>query len=89
MKLNVNAFALTCGIIWGVGLFLVTWWIIVLNGATGEPTFIGRVYLGYSISPLGSIIGFVWASVDGLIAGAIFAWLYNRINSRIASKKEL
>lgn len=88
MKLNVKAFALTCGIIWGVGLFLFTWWIIAISGATGEPTFIGRVYLGYSISPLGSIIGLVWASIDGLIAGAIFAWLYNRINSRTSSKKE-
>ena len=89
MKLNVQAFALTCGIILGAGLFLVTWWIIVISGATGEPTFIGRVYLGYRISPLGSIIGLAWASVDGLIGGAIFAWLYNRIASRTSTTKEL
>ncbi len=44
-----------------------------------EVTFIGRVYLGYSISPVGSIIGLAWASVDGTIAGLIFAWLYNFI----------
>jgi membrane associated rhomboid family serine protease len=25
------------------------------------------------------VIGLVWASVDGLIGGAIFAWLYNLI----------
>jgi hypothetical protein len=81
MKLNVQAFALTCGIILGVGLFLITWWIILIGGATGEPTIIGRVYLGYRISPLGSIIGLAWASADGFIGGALFAWLYNRINS--------
>ena len=80
MKLDVKAFALTCGIICGVGLFLITWWIILFEGATGEPTIIGRVYLGYKICPLGSIIGLVWAFVDGLIGGAIFAWLYNRIS---------
>lgn len=87
MKLNVQAFALTCGIIWGVGLFLITWWLILISGASDETIFIGRIYLGYRISPLGSIIGLVWASVDGLIGGAIFAWLYNRISSRISSTK--
>lgn len=89
MKLNVQAFALTCGIIWGIGLFLITWWIIVFGGASGESTLIGRVYLGYRISPLGSIIGLIWAFADGLIAGAIFAWLYNRITSRNSSTKEV
>ena len=88
MKLNVKAFALTCGIICGIGLFLITWWVIVLDGATGEPTVIGRVYLGYRISALGSIIGLAWAFADGLIAGAIFAWLYNRIVSRTSRTEE-
>lgn len=77
MKLNVKAFALTCGIIWGIGLFLLTWWIIAFDGATGELTLIGRLYRGYTISPTGSFIGFVWAFGDGMIGGAVFAWLYN------------
>ena len=77
MKLNVKAFALTCALIWGVGLFLLTWWIIAFNGATGKITLIGQVYRGYSISPLGSLIGLVWGTIDGLIGGALFAWLYN------------
>jgi hypothetical protein len=88
MKLNVRAFAFTCGIILGAGLFFITWWIILTGGATGEPTIIGSVYLGYSISPLGSIIGLAWASVDGLIGGAVFAWLYNRFVSPSSSTKE-
>jgi len=87
LKLNVRAFALTCGIIWGVGLFLLTWWIILFEGATGEPTLIGLVYRGFTVSPVGSIIGFFWAMVDGLIGGAIFAWLYNLISVRILSSE--
>ncbi|RLA88218.1 MAG: hypothetical protein DRG20_06460 [Deltaproteobacteria bacterium] len=77
MKLDVKAFALTCGIVWGIGLFILTWWIILFHGATDQLTFIGRVYIGYRITPLGSVIGLAWAFVDGLIGGAIFAWLYN------------
>ena len=82
MKLNVKAFALTCGIIWGAGLFLLTWWIIAFEGVTGEVTLIGRLYKGYRISPLGSIIGLIWAFADGLIGGAVFAWLYNLFAGR-------
>jgi len=80
MKLNVKAFALTSGLVWGLGLFMLTWWIIAFGGgATGETTLIGRVYLGYRISPVGSIIGLVWAFADGLVCGAVFAWLYNKL----------
>ncbi len=83
MRLNVKAFALTCGLVWGLGLFILTWWIIAFDGATGEATFIGRVYRGYNLSPMGSFIGLIWGSIDALIGGAVFAWLYNSIASRI------
>jgi hypothetical protein len=82
MRLDIKAFALTCGVLWGLGLFSLTWWIIAFDGATGEITFIGRLYRGYCISPLGSIIGLMWAFVDGLVGGAIFAWVYNFIVTR-------
>ena len=82
MKLDVRAFAITCALVWGLGLFVLTWWIIAFEGATGDPTLIGRVYRGYTITPLGSVIGLVWGLLDGLIGGAIFAWLYNLLASR-------
>ena len=82
MKLNVKAFALTTGIFWGIGLFLITWWIILLDGASGATNIISSVYRGYSISIEGSFIGLLWGFVDGLIGGAIFSWLYNFILNR-------
>ena len=88
MQLNIKAFALTCGIVWGLGVFFLTWWIIVFEGATGDITILGHLYRGYNISPSGSVIGLVWALLDGLVGGAIFAWLYNLIARRISSKKE-
>ncbi len=77
MKLDVKACAITGALVWGIGLFLITWWVIVFDGATGEATVIARVYRGYSISAVGSVIGLLWAAVDGAICGAIIAWLYN------------
>lgn len=88
MKLNVVAFALACALVWGVGLFLMTWWIIAFEGATGEPTLLGKCYRGYSISPIGSLVGLVWALFDGLVGGAIFAWLYNLIAGRSTPRTE-
>ncbi len=82
MKLNVKSFALVCGTIWGLALFFLTWWIIGFDGSTGEITLIGRIYRGYNISPAGSLIGLVWAFGDGLLFGAIFAWLYNFVAGR-------
>ena len=87
MKLNIKAFALTCGLVWGIALFLLTWWFIAFDGSTGEPTLIGRLYRGYSISPAGSFIGLAWAFGDGLVMGAIFAWLYNLVTRRAQSRE--
>ncbi len=77
MKLNVTAFGLTFGVIWGLGLFCLTWWIIAFEGSTGQTNFISSVYRGYNISPVGSLFGLGWGLADGLIGGLIFAWLYN------------
>lgn len=79
MKLNVKAFALAMGLIWGFGLFALTWWIILFDGVTGEVTLIGRVYRGYTITPIGSVIGLAYGFLDALVGGAVFAWLYNRL----------
>lgn len=87
MKLNVKAFALAASLMWGISLFLLTWWVIIFEGASGTKTVLAVVYRGYCISPVGSLIGLAWGLVDGLIVGAIFAWLYNLIASRF-SKQE-
>lgn len=82
MRLNVRAFALACGILWGLLIFSLTWWVMLIWGAHGYLTRIGLVYLGYSLTPLGSVIGLIWGFVDGLICGAILAWLYNLIAAK-------
>ena len=83
MLLNVKVFAFVCGVAWALGLFIVTWGIIIFQGASRERTLIGKIYRGYTISPLGSIIGFMWAFMDGIITGVILAALYNVIITKI------
>ena len=78
MKLNVKVLALTGGIFWAVSMFVLTWWVMLFTGNTGDPTIVGRMYyIGYSISPLGSVIGAVYGFFDAGIGCLLFGLLYN------------
>lgn len=73
----------------GLGLFVHSWWVIAFDGNTGEIPLIGHIYRGYSISPLGSIVGLVWGFVDALIAvryspGFIIFWASAGLKSFVA-----
>ena len=78
--LSIRSVALTTGIFGASAMFLLAWWLIIIGNAEGPITLFERIYIGYSFTPLGSVIGAVWGFVDWGIAGAIFAWLYNLIN---------
>ncbi len=88
MKLNVPAFALAFGIWWGAGLFLLAWWIMWVVEPLASPTFVEHIFIGYEFTPVGSVIGLLWGFVDGLIAGAIIACVYNLIAARLNSESE-
>ncbi len=87
MKLNVAALALAFGICWGIGVFIMTWWLIVSGSVAGELSLLERFYPGFSVTPVGSIAGLVWGFFDGLICGAIIAWLYNFFAGRVSVGK--
>ena len=78
--LSIRSVALTLGIMGGASIFLLSWWLIIIGNSEGPTTLLERMYIGYSFTPLGSVIGAVWGFVDFGIGGAIFAWLYNLIN---------
>ena len=54
MNLSIKkAFALSITILWGLGLFLMTWWIIAFDGISTEKTLLSRCYRGYSYTAIG------------------------------------
>ena len=77
--MSIRAFALTTAIFGAVTMFLLAWWLILTGNTEGPPTIFERIYIGYSFTPIGSVIGAAWGFVDWGIAGAVFAWLYNKI----------
>lgn len=86
MKLHLPAFALSVGLLWGGAVLLVALaHLLWPNYGREFLALIGSLYPGYrSTSGVGAaVIGGLYGLVDGAIGGAVFAWLYNLIATRI------
>ena len=83
MKLNIKATALSFGILWGGGVFILCLWGMFSNYPNngGIITFLSNYYIGTKSTLLGSLVGFFWGFFDAAIGGALFAWLYNKFNN--------
>ena len=84
MKLNVKAFGFAGAILYVVA---VIWtYIMAWTGISQAPfEVINGFYFGW-LGAMGSpvlslLVGIVITFIDGFIAGAIFAWLYNKFAS--------
>jgi hypothetical protein len=72
------ALGVAIGVLWAIyifflGIFAMFGWgaALVLPMAS--------LYIGYSASIIGAIIGGIWAFIDGFVAGVVIAWVYNLI----------
>ncbi len=77
MKLCWKAAGLTCGILWGLGLFAMTLLAVYTNYAEHLLTLLVGVYPWYEISVAGAFIGLGEGFIDGFLGAAIFVWIYN------------
>jgi len=77
--INVRAFALTCGIFWAASLILIATLTMKTGLGLSFVNMVSEVYLGYGPTLVGALLGAMWGFLDGLVCGAIFAWLYNKI----------
>ncbi|MCL4558870.1 MAG: hypothetical protein M1491_09675 [Deltaproteobacteria bacterium] len=75
--LKKNAYGLAWGLLTGVGLFLVTNYIVLLHHGGGTLVKIDQVYRGYSITFGGSLLGLIYGFVTGYIVGWFMALFYN------------
>jgi hypothetical protein len=88
MKLNIKAFALATGLVWGLNWFGATWWMIILDGTSPNAFLVSKMYRGYTITPLGSLAGFLWGFIDGFLIGLLIALIYNKLAPRFQKKDE-
>jgi hypothetical protein len=80
MRFDIKALALACAILWGAAVLLVAL-VNLVNGSYGGYflELLSSWYPGYHAARSIAQVAIVtlYAVVDGLIGGAIFAWLYN------------
>lgn len=86
MELRKRSLGIAIGLVWGLGLMLGTWWLLLMGSPGGTISKIGVVYLGYSYSFFGGVIGFIWGFIDGFISGFLIAWIYNMVSKAIKPK---
>jgi len=79
VRLNAVIVGLVTGLMAGLALFVATNWLILKGGRVVGPhlALLGQFFIGYRVTFLGSLIGFVWAFGVGFLAGAAVVWIYN------------
>jgi hypothetical protein len=82
MRLRVRALGLAVGIVWALGVLVATLWLIWTGQVEGG-LLINKLYPGYDVTYLGALVGVVWGFVDGFVAGALIAWLYNQFHKAV------
>jgi hypothetical protein len=81
VRLNARAWGIAMGLLLGGGLFVATN-VLVLKGGenVGQHLQLLGVFLpGYSVSFLGSLVGFVYLFVLGYIVGRFIGVVYNKM----------
>jgi hypothetical protein len=65
----------------GFGLFLMTAWLVIKDGPNvgAHLQLLGQYFPGYSVTWLGSIIGFFYGALVGGVIGWSIGTIYNRV----------
>ena len=79
--LNSKLLGIVLGFLSGVGLFLITNFLVLKGGPhVGAHLFLlSNFFPGYRVTFLGSIIGFVYAFVVGFVVGVVLGAVYNKV----------
>lgn len=80
LRINARAWGISTGMLLGLGLFLATNALVLKGGINvGQHLQLLSVYFpGYSVTFVGSLIGFMYAFVLGYGLGRVIGMVYNR-----------
>ena len=82
MRLSIKALAITAALLWsGALLFAGLINLAAPAYAVQYLKLLSSIYPGYHASGtvVDLLVGFVYALVDGALAGLLFGWLYNLV----------
>jgi hypothetical protein len=81
IRMHAALTGVVLGLIFGLGLFFATIWLVFKGGPHPgvHLMLLGQYFPGYSVTFLGSIVGFVYAFAIGFVTGALLGFLYNKL----------
>jgi len=81
LLLNAKVLGLVLGILFGLGIFIATNWLVIKGGNVVGPHLglLSQYFIGYHVTFLGSFIGMAYGFAVGTLCGALIGWIYNRI----------
>lgn len=84
LRLEAVVQGIAWGLVAGLGLFLATNWLVLKGGRVVGPhlSLLRQFFIGYEVTFVGSLIGFVWAFACGFVAGYLVSIVYNRVAHR-------
>jgi len=81
LRLNAVATSVGLGLLAGVVLFVTTLVLALRDGPYAGPHLglLSQYFPGYSVTVIGSFVGFVYAFIVGAAAGYVLSSIYNRL----------
>jgi uncharacterized membrane protein required for colicin V production len=87
LRLNAKYLGLIFGLLLGFAIFIATNWLVIKAQAVPNPDWpvgghlqlLSQFFIGYRVSFLGSIIGFLYGFAIGTLGGSAIAFIYNKI----------
>jgi hypothetical protein len=81
LRLNGTVLGLALGIVFGLVIFVATYWLVIKGGAEVGPhlSLLGQYFVGYSVSFWGGLVGAVYGFAVGFISGWTIAYVYNGV----------
>src|SRR5262252_8605366 len=80
-RIKTDALAAVCAVIGGIGLFVLTIWVVIKGGPnTGAHLqLLSQFFIGYSVTWWGSFVGLFYGALTGGIIGWMVGSIYNNV----------
>lgn len=82
-RLKARILAMVLGTVCGLGLFLMTAWLVIKGGPQVglHLKLLRHFFIGYDVTWPGAFIGLAYGAVVGGLVGWAIGWVYNRVAS--------